>query len=499
MKINHITTGILFFLPLLLFLTIQNPAIGQVFTMDQIKNGLLNTPPDSEYQSRRQGLLLGLDSILLAEDSRKSQQVFAFYAFMMEKVNKELQNDSREETSIWMMYNHGFLVRTPEVVFAFDLIHGYEGWEYRLPPELLKQINVLFISHRHKDHFDASVANEVMAGGGRVVFPAGESLEGDIPVEAGNHISLSGLDIGVHDMLHIVPGRMYEVRSPNGLKFFHSGDNQTSETLPQVDSLDVLLLNAWVNESGIETAVTGMRNSIEKLKPDLMIPGHIQELSHSYLPGNPTSRVPYDWALQAGQEDMITDVRVMAWGERNMLSLKSGIFPVLVINADSTYLPERIQLSASQDGVVYLVPQNTPEDITLIRLACIDSAGVQANVPLNLSLSALENGTYWLYARNATGNISKPAGFSITGVGITRQNTGDIHIYPNPTRDLLRIETESPACCSIAITSLDGQLLYQGEMQGSSHRVDLSFFSEGVYLIFLKTRDYLCTNSFVKL
>jgi len=35
--------------------------------------------------------------------------------------------------AIWMMYNHGFIVKTPEVVFAFDLTDGYSGWPYLYP------------------------------------------------------------------------------------------------------------------------------------------------------------------------------------------------------------------------------------------------------------------------------------------------------------------------------------------------------------------------------
>ena len=52
---------------------------------------------------------------------------------------------------------------------------------------------------------------------------------------------------------------MFEVMFYDGQKLMHTCDNQTSETLPIIEHLDVLMLNAWVNESGGQTPVIGMR------------------------------------------------------------------------------------------------------------------------------------------------------------------------------------------------------------------------------------------------
>ncbi|MCK4819813.1 hypothetical protein KA005_28875, partial [bacterium] len=295
---------------------IINPAYAQEFTIEEIKNNLLNNPPNTGNPSVREETILALDAILLDDSSRTAQSVFNFYTFMMEKVKKELQEDVSGEAAIWIMYNQGFVIKTSRIVFAFDLVDGYYGWTTYLPPELIKQIKVLFISHCHGDHYDKSVVDTVMAYGGYVVVPSEDSYMGNVPMAAGDSLTILGLHIKAHYGLHNAPVRIHEVTCPNGLKFLHTGDNQTSETLPEVDSLDVLLLSAWVNESGSATAVVGMRNCIDRLKPTVMIPGHIQELGHGYSPGNPTSRVPYEWAFEVDDEPVAAEVQVMAWGER---------------------------------------------------------------------------------------------------------------------------------------------------------------------------------------
>ena len=115
----------------------------------------------------------------------------------------------------------------------------------------------------------------------------------------------------VHHGLHSVENRIFEVTTSNGYKIVHTGDNQTSEALPSIDQVDVLLLNAWVNESGTTYASVGMRNCILKLTPTLMIPGHIHELWHGA-----DSRKWYRFSLFYVDDGSISaTIQVMAWGE----------------------------------------------------------------------------------------------------------------------------------------------------------------------------------------
>ena len=94
-----------------------------------------------------------------------------FYGNMMGFVESEINEPVTSGVRIWSMYNHGFIVKTPSTVFAFDLISGYPSWQYKIPDAILEQIQVLFISHRHDDHSDPTIINAIAGFGGQVVMP----------------------------------------------------------------------------------------------------------------------------------------------------------------------------------------------------------------------------------------------------------------------------------------------------------------------------------------
>lgn len=77
-----------------------------------------------------------------------------------------------------------------------------------------------------------------------------------------------------------------------------------------VDDVDVLLVNAWVNESGTVYSTQGMKNCIYKLEPTLMIPGHIHELYHDV-----GGRAKYKWSFYMDDGTLPCLFQVMAWGE----------------------------------------------------------------------------------------------------------------------------------------------------------------------------------------
>ena len=216
------------------------------------------------------------------------------------------------------MYNHGFIIKTPSTVFAFDLVNGYSGWDYQLPESILEQIDVLFISHSHGDHQEYSITRGIVDFGGEVVAPLeNKSVAFDIIYLAPNEeVMVSGLDVKAYDGLHgNLANRMYFVTTPEGITIMHTGDNQTSETLPVGVTVDILLLNAWVNESGFEPPTMGIKNSITKMNPKLTILGHIHELGHTYDPSSIYSRLPFEAPLAASEMDLPGEVVVQVWGE----------------------------------------------------------------------------------------------------------------------------------------------------------------------------------------
>jgi hypothetical protein len=72
-------------------------------------------------------------------------------------------------------------------------------------------------------------------------------------------------------------------------------------------------------------------------------------------------------------------------------------------------------------------------------------------------------------------------------------------LYPNPTSKLLSIEILHPEIPSIEIASLSGDLLRNEKMEGSTHQLDLSTFERGVYLITIRSKDFVSTRKIIKL
>jgi hypothetical protein len=166
------------------------------------------------------------------------------------------------------------------------------------------------------------------------------------------------------------------------------------------------------------------------------------------------------------------------------------------ITAVDSLLPDYIEATSSKDGMIYLVDEETDKDIVAIQEACIDSVEALANTPVIISLSGMNNGVYWLYASDTAGNISEPEAFTII-VGIDQTRDNSYRIYPNPTKNYVTIETEQPDYRSIDITSLNGQLIYNISMEGTSQQIDLSTFNKGVYIITIRSKNNVTTEKII--
>lgn len=275
-------------------------------------------PPCLGNEEVRRDAILTLDEFLKDDSLNIDLEIAELYHNMMGFVESEINDPVTTGVRIWSMYNHGFIVKTPSTTFAFDLVNGYPLWKYQLPDSILGQIQVLFLSHKHEDHRDPAIIKRITELGGQVVVPKEDMIVGydTIGLSPGDEVTIAGLHVKAYDGLHgPIPVRIYEITTPEGITLMHTGDNQTSETLPDGVTVDILLLNAWVNEDGSTPAIVGMRNSINKLAPGLTIPGHIQERSHGYDPSNSMGRVPFEWPLAVDDGSIPGKVSVQIWGE----------------------------------------------------------------------------------------------------------------------------------------------------------------------------------------
>ncbi len=84
-------------------------------------------------------------------------------------------------------------------------------------------------------------------------------------------------------------------------------------------------------------------------------------------------------------------------------------------------------------------------------------------------------------------------------VSVEEFRLSEISIYPNPTTNILTIETDQPGYYSIEINSINGQLIYSEAMEGSTHQIDLSSFQKGVYLLTIRSKEFVTTRKIIKL
>jgi N-acetylneuraminic acid mutarotase len=74
-----------------------------------------------------------------------------------------------------------------------------------------------------------------------------------------------------------------------------------------------------------------------------------------------------------------------------------------------------------------------------------------------------------------------------------------LNLYPNPSGDVINIETGIAGCYSVEITTLNGQLIFSGDMDGTTYQIDLLSFQKGVYFITIRSKDFVTTRKIIKL
>lgn len=330
--------------------------------LDTIKASLDSMPPAiTASNEMRTKTIQNLDDILWAVDETKATppEVISFYKSRIAKIAAEMQLPVQSGFRVWNLYNHGFIVKTPTTTFAFDLVEGKNGWnDVELPPAILDQISALFISHEHGDHYDETekIPSYIKNHGGAVVYPklAAPKKSVSLLVDGYETIQIKDLTVNTHAGDHNVPVLIYEVITADGYKIVHTGDNNDYRDLPELDNIHVLLLNGWVSEADKVGAsnLDGMKNALLWMKPDVMIPGHFEELGHHRF--DRTGRYHYTEGLIL-QNDMTQKSKtiVLTWGERLDYTDPVCTSPLVrIYNACSMPLPKtavEFKINSSQE------------------------------------------------------------------------------------------------------------------------------------------------------
>ncbi len=298
-------------------------------TLDLVNELIKRFPPAIPEPIERHSALLLLDGVFHDKKAPDRKSVQNFLIGRITDVADEIAKTQPEEGAvIWKLYNDGFVVKTNSASVAFDIVSGKsagaEGFE--IPENVIDKIvdncDVLFISHKHSDHADISVAQKFIDQGKPVVAPDG--VWNDSPV-FNKIIHLAPIPEKVHQLkikngreqlkVKIYPGHQgYDVQNnvalvttSGGITFCQTGDQANDDDFKWIDKIceynkvDILLPNCWT---------TDIKRMAKGINPKIIITGHENEMGHTI-----DHREPY-WLTYERLYRSPFPKLLMTWGEK---------------------------------------------------------------------------------------------------------------------------------------------------------------------------------------
>ncbi|MEI6139134.1 MAG: MBL fold metallo-hydrolase [Mariniphaga sp.] len=313
--------------------------------LDTVQSILAKCLPTVQPENRERTMAkMLMDAVFHDPYAAYRKPVQDFFHARIDQVIRELENTKVDHgVRIWKLYNMAFIARTKSVTIAFDLVSGITSGseDFAMTPNqvehLVKQCDVLLITHRHEDHVQKEIAERFIESGKPVVATE-QTLKNEQVYSLIQHPERS-FDKMQHLKVHqntlvvvVLPGHQmkatdnncYLVTTPEGITIAHIGDQINEgnfisdyDWIDRVSSkykVDVLISNCWTND--IYRIVKGFNSQLVML-------GHELELGHPVW-----DRVPY-W----GDEQYL---------ELNYSKLKASKYPVVVtIWGESFHYPPK--------------------------------------------------------------------------------------------------------------------------------------------------------------
>ena len=259
-----------------------------VETLNWADEILQKHPPKVDPPYIRIQALAAMDDPIHLGEAPVLEVIADYFQKRVRRGLKHLQSTSppTKGARIWKFYNFTFIVKTPNHAFAFDVSHGYRKVAMTKAQlrTIAKQVDVAFISHDHPDHADVAFAHEMAALGKKVVVPSVLWPKSDIEkslvrvsgtykgrVEGVSFIAFPGSQGST------IPNPVYLVNA-DGIALMHMGDQSRGSDydkwikgLGKKHDVDILFINC---RDG------GMQKKILAIDPELIIPGHENEIRH---------------------------------------------------------------------------------------------------------------------------------------------------------------------------------------------------------------------------
>ena len=287
-------------------------------TLDLVDKALVEFPPITGNGTTRRLALYNVDAILHNTTFDKSEPLMGYVESRMQQVIDGLKAPLDAEMSIYKLYNHGFIVCTQSATVAFDMVMGstYQLIPDNLMEQLVDLCDILFLSHKHRDHVDPGVVKMFTDRGKQVVAPD-EALPENKEITHFRKEQIADLNINLPKAklsVKVLPGHqeelqnnIYVITTPENLTFVQTGDQYHGEDVPwianvkkDIPEVDVLLINCWAME---------LKTHVDGFSPKLVITGHENEMGHTI-----DHREAY-WMSYLKLDELGYPYSLMTWGE----------------------------------------------------------------------------------------------------------------------------------------------------------------------------------------
>ena len=279
-------------------------------------------PPTPNPEPERKMALYALDAMFHDTRLDMGPTFVSWVERVTEKMSVDLQKNkpTGRDVRIFRFYNFGYIVQTSGVTIGIDLVRGGRPDKPYFSEALMRaitdQCDILFITHRHGDHADQSVAKLFCEQGKNVIVPDEfwENLTPQLRVLRGTEmiredIRLPGKNASVTVRVYPgyqgdLPNNVYVITLPEGQTIMHTGDQTIYDDLVEkVNSaqikIDILLV-------GCAAPMNIIANGI---MPSIVFTGHENEMEHSI-----DHREAY-WLSFRRMFEVKVPYIVTAWGE----------------------------------------------------------------------------------------------------------------------------------------------------------------------------------------
>ncbi|MRJ07314.1 hypothetical protein EDL99_00245 [Ornithobacterium rhinotracheale] len=255
-----------------------------------------------------------LESTDDAKRLENSNALLDYYSKSLDKVINEIQNVHVETGSvvIWMLYNMGYVVKTPSMCFGIDIMHK----DARL---LAPYLDFLCVTHNHRDHYDKQLISEMLKHKKPVLsnFIEGAGVyKSKIPTDyqIGNcKIKVSITDHNNSKLFNFVSVFSIDCGvDANHFKLMHVGDsNYKPKQYTNIFNKVNLLIPRYAPNPLTENNILGIGQG--KVIAQNIFLSHILELTHA---GESHSRWSFKSALERADKLNNENVIIPFWGEK---------------------------------------------------------------------------------------------------------------------------------------------------------------------------------------